>query len=979
MSQTATNHALSLSREAVESLGRRVRGAIRTDIATRGAYATDASMYQFEPLAVIEPLDRDDIVAAVKVCAEHRLPILPRGGGTSLVGQCIGRGVVIDVSRHCHRLLEVHADECWARVEPGMIRDELNRRLAGHRLHFAPDPATTSRANIGGMIANNAAGMRSIQYGMTIDHVLSVDIVLADGEVMTLGPVDSKDLASPASDRPAMIRQAVHRIIERERDEIAARYPRVGRRSGGYALDALANEDPMNLAKLIAGSEGTLGLILEARIRLEPVPAHSGLCLAHFTTIGACLRAVEPIVRHKPSAVELLDGVIVRQAREHPMTRPTCAVIDGNPEGLLVIEARSDDRDDVRGKLEAIRLMLLESGACYHAPIMTEPTAIQAVWLMRESALGLMTTVKGERKPTPYIEDAAVPPAVLPAYIEDVLAICKRHGQPVSLFAHAGAGLLHIRPLHNLHDPADIERMKQIQDEVFERVVHYGGSWSGEHGDGIIRGGFNERFFGPRLYQAFREIKALFDPDGRMNPGKTVDTYPRDENLRFDRGHYRPEPITTAYRWQADEGLLRAAEQCTGVGACRKLSTGVMCPSYMATRDEVHSTRGRANVLRLALTGQLGRDALTRSDVKAVFDLCLSCKGCVSECPNKVDVGKMKAELQHQYYQRHRRPLRSHLFARAGLLGQLQSGRPAPVFNALLQSKPIRLLLDRTLGIDARRHLPAYAQERLSRWFRRCSERDETTSDRPRVILFNDVYMEHHEPAAGQAAVRVLETAGYEVTLLDSMDSQRPALSQGMLDRARIRGGEVIRKLLPYAKQGIPILVVEPSCATALLQDLPDLVENGEDADTVKSAVQLADAFLADSLSRGLTRLPPISAPGLTIFYHPHCHQRSIDGGRGTRTLLDAIQDAAVIESKAGCCGMAGAFGYEKEHYDLSVQVAGDRLIPALNSCPANTRVVACGFSCRHQIADLTGRRTVHPFQLIDELLQQQEKEQHKT
>ncbi len=955
--------------QVLDEFRKAVRGGVRADPVTRHAYSTDASMYKYVPEVVIEPLDREDMLSTIRICARFKLPLLARGGGTSLVGQSIGSSVVMDVSRHCNRILEFNPEERWIRVEPGMVRDELNKFLKPHGLHFAPDPATTSRANIGGMIANNSSGMRSIQYGMTIDHVLGIDLALADGEVISLGPVDGVDMNHDPRDRSELLQQSVMRIIDRERQEIIERYPKVSRRSGGYPLDAFVSPPPWNFAKLIAGSEGTLGVITEARLNLEPLPAHSGLCLAHFKTLGECLRAVKPIVDFAPSAVELIDGLIIRRAREHTMTKATCAIIEDEPEGLLVIEVRSDDASEVQDRLGRIQSMLETSGMGYAAPVMLNPEDVKAVWDMRESALGLMSTVKGNIKPVPYIEDAAVPLDSLPDYVEEVLAVCEKYERTVSLFAHAGAGLLHIRPMHDLHKPEDVKLMLRIQDEVFDLVKRYGGSWSGEHGDGIIRGGYNRAFFGDRIYQAFVEIKDLFDPDGLINPGKVVNTPQRDKHLRLAGGS-QPVPVQTGYRWIEDGTLMRASEQCTGIGACRRISSGVMCPSYMATRDEIHSTRGRANTLRQALSGELGRDALSRKDVMAVFDLCLSCKGCKGECPNKVDVGKMKAELQYQYYKQHRRPLRDRIFANAALLGRFHAGWHAPLANALLEARPLRFLLDRMMGIDARRPLPRYASRRFSTWFRK---RNGSVAHGRKVVLFNDIYSEYHEPELGRAAVRVLEAFGYQVELFNNADSRRPALSLGMLDHAKRGGNKLFSRLSVPAKQGCPILVLEPSCATALLQDLPDLVDDTDMAQTVASNVFLLDSFLADEIDAGKCVCPEMNGSSMTIFHHPHCHQKSIDQGRGTASLLNRITDANIIISPAGCCGMAGSFGYEKEHYDLSVKVAEDRLLPSLKGLQDDAIVVSTGFSCRHQISDLTRRRVIHPVQLMDGLINKEE------
>lgn len=952
----------------IDSLRQSLRGDVLNDTLSRGIYATDASMYQMMPMAVVLPRDREDLIAAVRICAEHQISILMRAGGTSLTGQTvIQNGIVLDVSKYMNRLLEVNPEERWVRVEPGLVRDELNAQLKPHRLHFAPDPATSNRANVGGMIACNAAGMRSLQYGMTIDHVLELDVVLTTGEVLTLKACSPAEWAEKCaqSDHEGKIYRDFHQVIETHRERILETYPKVSRRSGGYALDAFTNEKPWNLAKLMVSSEGTLACILEARLNLEPVPLCSGLCLVHFGSMGECLRAVAPIVSHGPASVELLDGVVLRQAKGSRLSRETCRMIEGEPEGLLMVEVRDDDPTVVSRTLHAVVHDLQDQKLGYAFPLILDPEDIQAVWLMRSSALGLVTTVPGLRKPTPYIEDAAVPLESLPDYIEEVLAICRKYSQPVALFAHAGAGLLHIRPLHDLHDPADREQMKSIQREVFDTVRRYKGSWSGEHGDGIVRGGFNREFFGDELYEAFRTVKRLFDPKGLLNPGKVLDSPPMDSHLRFG-SEYRPIVRDTLYHYRDFPGMLGAVEICTGVGACRKTNSGTMCPSYMATRDEAHSTRGRANALRLALSGQLGEQGLIDDGVYELLDLCLSCKGCKGECPNNVDLARLKAETLQARHDERGAPFRDRLIGRMPEIASSCSGALAPLLNAANASTPVRHLLEKVLGFDRRRPLPRFARQSLQTWF---SARSPRNSEGPEVLLYGDAYISYYLPEVGRAAIRVLEAAGFRVRLERPADSQRSRISRGLLRDAKRDGQKLFEGLQPYTDRGVPVLCCEPSCWSALTDDLPDLLDDEELARSVGGQVFMIDRFLEDQLTAGNIELSLRSAPGLSILVHGHCHQKALEGPSASLNLLRRIPGASVRDSGAGCCGMAGAFGYEKNHYALSSKIAGQRLLPAIEQAGPETRLVTNGFSCRHQVHDLAGREAQHIVELLAEFL----------
>jgi len=943
-----------------------------------GLYATDASMYQMKPLAVFVPLDRDDIIRIVTQCAEQQMPLLARGGGTSLTGQAIGEVTILDLSMHYNKVLELNPEEGWVRVEPGLVCGELNVFLKQYGFRFAPDPATENRATIGGMIANNAAGMRSVRYGMTIDHVLELDLALATGEVLHHSQLDDDALAEKClrTDREGLIYRELRDLVEQHAEEIRARYPKVIRRSGGYALDALVDANRWNLAKLICGSEGTLGVILNAKLKLTKLPLYSAVCLAHFETLDASLRTTAAIVAAAPSAVELIDGVILRQAREHPSTRDICTLIQGNPAAVQIIEVQGDSIEEVTSHIK--RITEVVAGCAYAVPFMIEPRDIQAVWQLRSSALGLMTTIKGPRKPVPYIEDAAVPPEVLADYVAEVMAVCQKYDQPVSLFGHASVGLMHIRPMHDLHHAADRATMQQIQEEVFELVQKYGGSWSGEHGDGIVRGGFNRRFFGDEIYDAFHQVKRIFDPENRMNPGKIIDTPPVDSNLRFGP-QYHPVNVETRFYFRDFGGILAAAEQCTGVGECRKTISGVMCPSYIATRDEIHSTRGRANALRLALTGQFGLFSLDSDELKAVMELCLSCKGCKGECPNSVDMVRLKAEVLFHYHKRHGVSLRSRIFGNLSLLAQLASGPHALLVNYLMSRTVFHALMEKAFGLDRQRFLPSFANQRLSRWFELRSLVPVVTGQELagntgcKVILFNDTYTEYNLPEVGKAAIEVLEAAGYQVELATFGDSQRSAISQGLLDKAKRNGTRLFQQLDQLLTDDVPLLFCEPSCATAVADDLPDLLDDIELSSRVASRVQMLDHFLEQELQAGRCSLIWKNSQ-VTVsrhfLVHTHCHQKTLDGGRWTHRLLSRIPGAVVDDTDAGCCGMAGSFGYEVEHAELSRKIAEERLLPRLTKESKETQVVTNGFSCRHQISDLSERKPRHVAEVIRAFLQ---------
>ncbi|MCG3156998.1 MAG: hypothetical protein DKINENOH_03629 [bacterium] len=953
-------------------LKRKLRGEVLFDEVTRYLYSTDASLYQIPPVGVVLPRDREEAIQAVRTAIKYDVAILPRGGGTSLAGQAVGQALVVDCSKYLTRVLEFNQEAAWVRVEPGLVRDNLNEQLKPSGLHFTPDVATSNRATVGGMIANNSSGAHSIRYGKTVDQVLALEAVLSDGSVVNWGAL------SPAAyeekcrqpDLEGRIHRETQRIVRTHADEIRARFPKVMRRAGGYALDELLDQPQWNLAKLLCGSEGTLAFLTAATVRLAPLPKATALLLAHFDDLFDALRATAAILEYQPAAVELLDHLILTLAAQNLENRKRAAsFVQGAPQAMLVIEFFGDHLDEILPKLEKLGGELQRQHRAYACTRALRPAEQSTVWSLRKAGLGLMLSMKGDFKPLPFIEDASVPVAVLPDYIRDVIAIVHRHGREVSMYAHASVGLLHVRPIINLKQAEDVRLMRSISEQVLARVMHYGGMMSGEHGDGLVRSFHNPVFFGPQLYQAFREIKAAFDPHNRFNPGKIVDAQDIAENLRLGP-HYHARPLYTHFHFQADGGFDRAVEMCTGVGACRKTLGGTMCPSYMATRDEEHSTRGRANALRAALTGAISPAQFTTARLRQVFDLCLACKGCKAECPSNVDVAKLKYEFLAHYYDEHGTPLRVHLFTRPEVLGRLGTLFPG-LTNRLLQSNAMRRFFEMALGVDRRRVLPLYAAESFGRWFKRRKIQDNDDLQRPQVVLFNDTFLSYHEPDIGKAAVRVLEALGYRVVLADAGCCGRPLISNGRLRAARPRAEAVVDRLAVFAEQGLTIVGCEPSCVSAVTEDYPDLVREIDKAKMVAEHFLLIEDFVMQHLQQN--EAPVAFKPLLqNILYHGHCHHKALFGTETSKAALTQAAGCNVTEVDSGCCGMAGVFGYEKEHYALSLKIGGQRLFPALSALPAEHRVVANGFSCRHQIEHATGRQALHVIEILAEALREE-------
>ncbi|RMG22745.1 MAG: FAD-binding oxidoreductase [Bacteroidetes bacterium] len=943
----------------IQALRAAVKGEVLNDAYSLGLYATDASFYQIKPIVVVLPKDEEDVRQAVKLAVEAGVSILPRGGGTSLAGQTVGHSMVLDFSKYMNQLLELNLEQGWARVQPGLVRDELNALLAPHGLHFAPDPATSSRANIGGMIGNNSSGTKSILYGKTVDHVLELQLLLADGTELLLSELQPDAYAAKIRqhDREGQIYKGVYELINTHKDEIKARFPKVMRRVGGYNLDELVDTPNWNLAKLLVGSEGTLGITLSAKIKLTPLPKHTAVCVVHFSQVLQAIRAVQPMLKYRPSAIEILDETVIRLSRENLLTARHCHFIEQDPAAILIVEFYGDTPEEVATRPRQMVEELKRLGLGYAYPIFTDQPRQEDVWVVRKKGLGLMLGIKGRAKPLAFIEDAGIPVEHLPNYIDEVLQLCKSLEVDVAMYAHASVGVIHVRPILDLRRPDHIRKLKQIADGTFELVVKYGGSWSGEHGDGLVRSPYNERFFGPVLYQAFKDLKRLFDPQWLMNPGKIVEAPPMDQNLRYG-ADYQAHPPKTHYHYRSELGFEEAVDMCTGVGECRKLLSGTMCPSFMATRQEEHSTRGRANALRLAISGQLDAEGLSSPRLREVLDLCLSCKACKAECPSNVDMAKLKSEVAQLYYDRHGPGLRDRLVGQAAQSARRFAGRMAGLVNRIQATGWFRKSLENMAGIDARRVLPSYAAQPFVRWF--AGRTAPQQSGRPRVALFADTYLNYHEPQIGRAAVALLEACGYEVLLAAVGCCQRPKISHGFLRAAKQAGLKTLQALdAQFLSQGIPVLLCEPSCASALLDDLPDLIDDEALIGRIRQHVSMIDVFLAQEKAAGRLRVRLQAPPALL---HGHCHQKALFG---TQAMKQLPENDSITEIPAGCCGMAGSFGYEKEHYELSRRIGERRLFPAIRQAGPETEILACGFSCRHQIAHFTGKTAKHWVECI--------------
>jgi FAD/FMN-containing dehydrogenase/Fe-S oxidoreductase len=974
-SNSLRNNLLSLQKE--------FEGDIYTDDVQRIIYATDASDYREKPAGVVRPKNSGDIKKLVKFANDHKTSLIPRTAGTSLAGQCVGGGIVMDVSKYMTRIIELNPAEHWVRVEPGVNLDELNKFLVPHGLFFGPETSTSSRCMMGGMVGNNSCGAHSILYGSTRDHVISLKTVLSDGS-----DVEFKEISRAEFDEKRKgdklenkIYQNIFEILSKPENqaEIRKEYPepRLRRRNTGYAIDLLLETEPFtqnkekfNFCKLLAGSEGTLAMTYEIKLNLVPVPPKEVAIVAvHFAELRDAFHANLIALQHNPGAVELLDGIVIACTKDNIEQKKNRFFIDGDPAAILLIEFARETREEIAEAAKKMESDMRTAGYGYHFPVIYGDE-VNKIWSLRKAGEGLLSNVKGDRKPVTVIEDTAIYVDWLAEYAIEFQGILKKYDMSCVFYAHIGSGELHLRPMLNLRDPKDVELFHTIGFEIAKLVKKHKGSLSGEHGDGRLRGEFIPLMIGNHNYALLKELKKAWDPNCIFNPGKITDTPPMNSSLRYEVGAPLPE-IKTYFDFSKSRGILRAAEKCNGAGDCRKseIIGGTMCPSYMATRDENKTTRSRANVLREFLTRSGKANRFDHKEIYEVMDLCLSCKGCKSECPSNVDMAKLKAEFLQHYYDANGVPFRSWMIANISKFSALGAVMPA-VANFFFTNKFLSSFLKKSLGFAPLRNIPLISKTSLRRWFK-ANKQLPPKQSKGKVYLFSDEFTNFNDTEIGIKAILLLTRLGYEVTIPKHVESGRAYISKGMLKKAKQIAESNILLLKDVISAQMPLIGIEPSAILSFRDEYPELVTGQYRADAEKLAedTKLIDEFLADEVKKGNITADMFTTEAKSIKLHGHCQQKSIASTSPTKILLTLPKNYTIEEIKSGCCGMAGSFGYEKEHYELSMKVGELVLFPEIRKTANEVIIAAAGTSCRHQIKDGTGRQAKHPVEILYEAL----------
>ncbi len=939
-----------------KDLANRVCGDVRFDRLARTLYSTDASIYEIVPAGVVCPRDLQDVVATVEVCRAHATPIVARGAGTGLAGGAVGSGVQIDFSRYMHGVGELNLDKGTVRVQPGVVLDALNAFLAPHGAHFAPDVATSSRATIGGMIANNSCGAHSVIYGRTVDHVAALTVVLADGSVTTW-----PSTAGAGEGRGSAIERELSRIVDTYREEVVARFPKVLRRNGGYGLDSLcASGEPVDPTRIVCGSEGTLCLVAEAVLKVTPLPKCRSLLLVRFDALLDAFSATPSLLLNGPAAVELVDRLVLAGAARDASADRYCELVDLGAEALLMVEFFGAQQVEVDTRIEETQRVLASSGIDHSTRVIRDPQRQNAVWEMRKRGLGLLMSSPGDVQSCAFVEDTAVDPSRLRDYMERFQSILAEEGvRDTAYYAHASVGEIHVRPALNLKTAEGVVQMHRIADRVSDLALEFGGAMTGEHGDGIVRSCWIEKMYGPTIATAFAEVKRAFDPEGLMNPGKIVEPLEMTEHLRYGP-EYSVESVKTHTDYRAHGGFTGVSEMCSGIGQCRQRQSGTMCPSFVATGDETHTTRARANALRVAMSNRGLLDGLSDPALDEVMDLCLMCKACKSECPTGVDMAALKSDWLSHRNMRLGVSRGARFAADTPRVARILSRVPR-LANILGRSSLVRGLLERRYGLDRRITPPRLATTTFRKWFDH-HRKQRARTDGPVVAYLVDTWTNYYTPSVGVAATRVLEAAGFRVVVPRFECCGRTKISKGLLGEAKHLAENNIRRFAPFADTRTPIVGTEPSCVLTLCDEYPRLVPT-DDARAVAGIARTIESFLDEVLQVDPGRVR-FNERRQRILYHAHCHQKALVGTASAMRLLAKPPGYQVEEIGAGCCGMAGAFGHEVGHYEVARAIGSERLFPAVRD-RADAEIAVSGFSCRQQIAHHTGVEAVHVIELL--------------
>lgn len=964
-------------KQLLEQLSNRLSGELYYDLSAEHqmqlmAYSTDASVYQEKPLAVAIPQHDEDIKTIISFANAHSITIIPRAAGTSLAGQVVGNGIVVDISKHFNQMIEVNIEERWCKVQPGVIRDDLNHYLKGFGLMYGPETSTANRAMIGGMVGNNSCGLHSIVWGSARDHLIEATVILSDGSTAVFKDIDLQD-AVHSNGLEGNIYQSLFELLQQKQNQtlIHQNFPskEVVRRNTGYALDALIemhpfidNGSPFNLCKLLAGSEGTLAFITELKLNLLPLPPKEvGLVVVHCTSLSQSLYANIEALRHGPMASELVDKMIMDFTIGHPEYQKNRFFIEGDPAALLMVEFMEDTKAALDQKITTTIEALTAASLGYAFPVLYNADTKYA-WDIRKAGLGLLRNLRGDAQPVNLIEDCAVSTNDLPLYIEDLQALLAEHGVTASYYAHAGAGELHVEPILNLKSSEGVQQFRAILKDTAALVKKYNGSLSGEHGDGRLRGEFIASMVGEETNDLFKQVKKIFDPKGVFNAGKITHTPAMDTHFRMKQN----QPINlgkTLFDFSADEGILRLAEKCSGSGDCRKseISGGLMCPSFMATRSEKNTTRARANVLRQFLSDPNDATPYNHAEIKEAMDLCLSCKGCKIECPSSVDITKMKAEFLQQYYDANSTPFRSKLVGNFAAQMKLAS-LFRPIYNFIFGTTAIRKMANRLVGFHPDRSMPLLGAKTLQGWHKK-----RVGSQKKNVYFFCDEFTNFLDSSIGEKAILLLEQLGYQVIIPEHVESGRSYLSKGLLRKAAAIANQNILLLSPLVSADMPIVGIEPSALLTLRDEYKDLASPENKA----AAIHLAqysftiEEFIAREINAGQIHADSFTADAKHIAIHGHCYQKVLSSQDFSKQILSLPKNYTVEIIPSGCCGMAGSFGYEKEHYEVSQKVGELVLFPAVRNKAKETIIAAAGTSCRHQIKDGTSEVALHPVEIL--------------